>query len=207
MSYDEYTLPDDSETKNRHFKWTPREDNLLRRLVNKTKVPNWNTIAKRFKNRNPRQCKDRWNYYLSPNVNNSAWTAEEDALLYEKYAEFGSKWSAVAKFFQGRTNTNVKNRWLALNRQSKRNKDKQSNQSATETSPEVPPEKETVNETSLVEKKYPIYSSEEENQLHISEENPFDLFPDLKIEMFTFELENNAHFSTDNANSTFTELW
>ena len=111
-----------SKPKVRHYKWSPAEDMLLKKLILSKSVPNWTTIAKRFKNRNVRQCKDRWNYYLSPNVNNTEWTKEEDELLLEKYKEYGTKWSTIAKFFNNRTNTNVKNRYLAMMRKEEKNK-------------------------------------------------------------------------------------
>ena len=106
----------------RHFKWSPAEDMLLKKLILSKAVPNWTLIARKFKNRNVRQCKDRWNYYLCPTVNNSEWTKEEDELLLEKYKEFGTKWSRIAKFFNNRTNTNVKNRYLAMMRMKEKEK-------------------------------------------------------------------------------------
>ena len=108
----------------RHFKWSPQEDLLLRKLVEGKKTPNWTYIAKRFTNRNTRQCKDRWNYYLCPTVNNEEWTPEEDKILIEKFQEFGTQWTKIAVFFDNRTNTNVKNRYLAIMRNEARNQNK-----------------------------------------------------------------------------------
>ena len=105
--------------KHKHCKWTPLEDQRLRSIVMLYGDRNWAQIAAQIPNRNARQCQERWEYYLSPNVNNSPWTESEDKLLHEKYAEYGTKWSVIARFFNGRTNTNVKNRWLALNRSTK----------------------------------------------------------------------------------------
>ena len=108
-----------SPVKHRHNKWTSIEDERLKYLVQNSKKPNWKLIASRMPNRNSRQCQERWEYYLSPSVNNSPWSHEEDVLLLEKYKEIGSKWSMIAKCFSGRTNTNVKNRYLALQRSKK----------------------------------------------------------------------------------------
>ena len=103
--------------KRKHYKWTYEEDKKLRELVNRdSKNPNWEEIAAKFSNRNPRQCQERWSYYLSPDVNNGPWTPEEDELLLKKFKEFGSRWVHIAQFFKGRTNTNCKNRYLAINR-------------------------------------------------------------------------------------------
>lgn len=98
-------------------KFSKAEDMLLKELVLANGTNNWAFIASRFTNRNVRQVKERWEYYLSPDVNNGPWTPEEDMLLLQKYNEFGSKWTAISHFFRGRTNTCCKNRFLAMKRQ------------------------------------------------------------------------------------------
>ena len=104
----------------RHAKWTKKEDEILRKLVEMCPSFNWVWISSKFINRNPRQCQERWNYYLSPDVNNSPWTKEEDELLLEKYKKMGSQWKKIAAFFNNRTNTNVKNRWISIQRENER---------------------------------------------------------------------------------------
>lgn len=104
----------------KHYKWTKSEDQLLIKLVNSSYPVVWSYIAEQFPNRNKRQCFERWSYYLSPNVNNGDWSKEEDDLLLEKFKVYGSKWTKIAQYFKGRTNTNIKNRYLALQRQEKK---------------------------------------------------------------------------------------
>lgn len=156
--------------KKRHSKWSKEEDDKLRNIVSGMTNPNWNLISKNFKNRNPRQCQERWTYYLSPDVNNGPWTPEEDKILTEKYAEFGSKWSFIAKFFKGRTNTNVKNRWLSMMRLKER--------LAKVNSPNESFDDFSVN-TQLNDQEFdPLDTNTElQNQLiceHIPELNPFE---------------------------------
>ena len=98
------------------LKFTPFDDLRLRNLINPNGINDWEEIAKKMKNRNARQCRDRWEYYLSPHVNNGPWTHEEDVLLFQKYNEYGTKWTTISRFFRGRTNTCCKNRWLLLKR-------------------------------------------------------------------------------------------
>lgn len=107
---------DEPKKKVRHNKWSSFEDRLLLDIVSSRprRSINWKEVSAKIPNRNPRQCQERWDYYLSPDVNNTPWTFEEDMLLIEKQREFGTKWSIIATFFKGRTNTNVKNRYLAL---------------------------------------------------------------------------------------------
>ena len=111
----------------RHFKWSLLEDIKLRQIVMSMKKKDWGKVAKYFSNRNPRQCQERWEYYLNPDVNNGPWSEEEDKLLFEKYNQFGSQWKIISTFFKGRTNTNVKNRYLALVRASPKLKPKTEN--------------------------------------------------------------------------------
>ena len=100
--------------KQKHCRWTPEDDDKLRSLVGKSVNPNWNSISLYFPQRTARQCEERWSYYLSPNVNNGAWSAEEDQILLRKYQEHGPQWKFLCNFFNGRTNSNIKNRYLYL---------------------------------------------------------------------------------------------
>lgn len=104
-------------------KFTPQEDELLRKLVNEYgENDNWNIIAKKMNitYRNVRQCKERWTNYLSPTVNVSPWTPEEDEKLKQLYDELGSKWVQIAKHFPSRTDINIRSRWLVLQRHKKK---------------------------------------------------------------------------------------
>ena len=107
---------------NTHRKFTQAEDQLLVTYVRKYGEKNWKTIAKMMDGRTPRQCRERFKYYLStPLMNVSNWSQEEDALLLQKYQEMGSKWSQIALFFPGRTDINIKNRFNRIMRTYKRN--------------------------------------------------------------------------------------
>lgn len=97
-------------------KFTPVEDNLLVKYVQEFGDSNWETISKLIPNRNPRQCRERWTNYLSPTVSKAPFTPEEDALLEQKHKELGPKWVNISKFFQNRTDTMLKNRYLVLSR-------------------------------------------------------------------------------------------
>lgn len=107
--------------KHKHFKWTPEEDALLINIVNSSNSLDWEVISSKMFKRNARQCKERWLYYLCPEVNNGVWSKEEDELLRQKVQEYGSKWQKITQFFKGRTNTNCKNRWIAMKREAQKN--------------------------------------------------------------------------------------
>lgn len=92
-------------------KFTPEEDERIKQLVNEHGLHAWNIVAENIPGRTSRQCRERYHLYLQPNVSRAPWTREEDELLIAKVREFGTQWSIIAKFFRGRTNNNVKNRW------------------------------------------------------------------------------------------------
>ena len=100
--------------------FTYEEDELIRNLVKKN-GENWDFIANYFPEKNKRQCRERYNKYLKPNISNKDWTNEEEELLMQKYNEIGPKWVAISKYFEGRTDINVKNRWVVLMRKNKIN--------------------------------------------------------------------------------------
>lgn len=115
-------------------KFTPQEDELLRNLVSEYgENDNWSIIAKKMTitYRNQRQCKERWFNYLSPNINNTPLTREEDEKLEDLYAKYGAKWVQIAKYFPSRTDINIRSRWLVLQRRKKKLETKQSDESET----------------------------------------------------------------------------
>ena len=93
----------------RHF--TPEEDNRLRALVEAFNESNWASIAYFMPGRSQRQCRERYIGYLSPHLNTSAWSPEEDCLLIQKLQEYGPKWTTLVQFFKNRSDSNIKNRW------------------------------------------------------------------------------------------------
>jgi hypothetical protein len=60
---------------------------------------NWDFISSLRIKRNSRQCKDRREKLLSPNIDQSLWSKEEDSLLIEKRRELGAHWVKILQFF------------------------------------------------------------------------------------------------------------
>eukprot|EP01045_Picozoa_sp_COSAG04_P008919 COSAG04_NODE_504_length_13347_cov_231.910251_13_plen_356_part_00 len=61
--------------------WTAKEDALVTQLVTEHGAHNWVELAKHVKGRVGKQCRERWNNHLSPDVSKAAWTANEEAEL------------------------------------------------------------------------------------------------------------------------------
>ena len=97
-------------------KFTPEEDKKLIELVNNSPDVDWNKIAAQFTNRNPRQCRERWQNYLNPALSSNNWTEEEDQLILERFKEMGPHWNAIGRTFVGRSGNAVRNRYLVLMR-------------------------------------------------------------------------------------------
>lgn len=92
------------------------EDKKLIALVARYGEDDWGMITKYMIGRNVRQCRERWNKYLNPNLKKDPWTEEEDNLLMKKYYEIGPRWKEFSYFFQSRTDLNIRNRFKRLKR-------------------------------------------------------------------------------------------
>ena len=99
-------------------KFTDSEDIALASLVEIHGQNNWKLIARNMpSDRTPRQCRERWKYYLSEGLpNNDDWTHEEEKLLLEKYEIYGPHWAKIAKFFDHKNDINLKNRFNKIKR-------------------------------------------------------------------------------------------
>ena len=96
--------------------FTEKEDELLKELVSKNGLYNWEKVAEEMKTRNARQCKERYLYYLDPTINNEPFTGEEDLKLLTLVREQGTRWSSLTERFTKRTQYSLKNRWMYLQR-------------------------------------------------------------------------------------------
>ena len=102
--------PSCSEQSTLRKRFTPNEDMLLKAMAMRG-VMSWDEIAKYLPGRTGRQCRDRYNNYLSKTVIPKNWTKEEDQIIIEKYRQFGPRWTVISSFLDARSGNNVKNRW------------------------------------------------------------------------------------------------
>jgi hypothetical protein len=77
---------------------------------------NWSAIATQIPGRNGRQCRERWNNSLNPIISKQPWSDDEDAMLLQRYDQFGTRWHVIATYFNGRTKNEVRNRIHRLQR-------------------------------------------------------------------------------------------
>ncbi|KAK8892109.1 hypothetical protein M9Y10_029331 [Tritrichomonas musculus] len=92
-------------------KFTKKEDAQLIRLVKKYGIQSWEEIANHMQRRTGRQCRDRYNNYLSDNFKKGSWTEYEDKLIISLYQKMGPHWLNMSKSLPGRSGNDIKNRW------------------------------------------------------------------------------------------------
>ena len=107
-----------SQSKIHRVKFSIQEDKILVSLVNRFGTKNWNAISQMMKGRSPRQCRDRWNHYLTPTANtDNEWAEEEDQIIIRELKRIGKQWTFIASLLPGRTSIAVRNRSCKLSRQ------------------------------------------------------------------------------------------
>jgi hypothetical protein len=90
------------------------EDARLRFLVARYGEENWKLISREMRSRSPRQCRERYKNYLSPQLSTRPWAESEDELLRKKFREIGPRWAQMSAAFVGRSDVAIKNRWAAI---------------------------------------------------------------------------------------------
>ncbi|ETL84278.1 hypothetical protein L917_15864 [Phytophthora nicotianae] len=92
-------------------RWTPEQDEALKKAVAELGHRNWMAVAERVPGRDNAQCLQRWNKVLKPGLVKGPWSVEEDALLMEMMLKGYDNWRQVSNSIPGRTAKQCRERW------------------------------------------------------------------------------------------------
>ncbi|KAF8088150.1 hypothetical protein N665_0550s0009 [Sinapis alba] len=92
--------------------WTPEEDEVLCKAVERFQGKNWKKIAECVKDRTDVQCLHRWQKVLNPELVKGPWSKEEDDTIIALVEKYGpKKWSSISQHLPGRIGKQCRERW------------------------------------------------------------------------------------------------
>lgn len=100
--------------------WTADEDKqLLDAMASFQGHICWEELSKRIPGRTAKQCRERWQFRLHPDVSKAPFQPWEDEFIIFERQNKGNHWTEIASKLPGRTSCAVKNRWYTVLRNRK----------------------------------------------------------------------------------------
>ena len=100
--------------------WSPEEDKLLLDAMARFQGHIcWEELSKQIPGRTAKQCRERWQFRLHPDVSKAPFEPWEDEFIIFERQNNGNHWTEIARKLPGRTSCAVKNRWYTVLRNRK----------------------------------------------------------------------------------------
>lgn len=117
------SLPSEKKPRGGKGPWTYHEDKLLLdAMASFSGHICWEKLSKRIPGRSAKQCRERWQFRLHPDVNKAPFQQWEDDIIIQERVNNGLHWTFIAQKLPGRTSCAVKNRWYTVLRNRQPNK-------------------------------------------------------------------------------------
>lgn len=112
----DFIVKDDS-LKKKKRRWSAFEDKRLCDAMNFYGLGKWNIIAE-YVGRSKAECSQRWERFLSPQIEKGNWTEEENQKLQTLVEQYGTnRWTYVAGNMPGRSDVQCRYHYKSLNRE------------------------------------------------------------------------------------------
>jgi hypothetical protein len=95
--------------------WSHQEDSALTSTIQTYGARKWKKVIFKIQERYPdfqksvKECRDRWNNFLSPDMLQFKWSPQEIDSVFEGHKKYGTRWSMIGKMVKGRTDNAIKN--------------------------------------------------------------------------------------------------
>ncbi len=99
--------------------FSPSDDERLSELVaqfkstQKGKRINWSAIARNMQDYSAKQCKERWENFLKPELE-QPFNEEEGRVIIDGFNNYGADWNRISKTLEGRSPNEVKDKYLKI---------------------------------------------------------------------------------------------
>ena len=102
---------DESKEKSRKKAWDEEQDNKLLGMIAEIGPHQWEQMAATMEGRSGKQCRERWHNQLNPLLKKTAWSVEEDWILYILHETVKNRWAEITNVLLGRSDNSIKNYW------------------------------------------------------------------------------------------------